>query len=102
MQIKVLNVSGVGGVTPRHLGVPPDWESADDAGFFGGDGRLPACADNYLNSSGLPMEKLQPHHRGLNFTDNMHVNRQEAANGFYHSRMRNEHGHFYQDGSFQM
>ena len=48
------------------------------------------------------MEKLQPRHRGLSFTDNMHVNQIEATNGFVHSRMRNNSSHFYQNGTFQM
>eukprot|EP00322_Chrysochromulina_rotalis_P020800 CAMPEP_0115832792 /NCGR_PEP_ID=MMETSP0287-20121206/2841_1 /TAXON_ID=412157 /ORGANISM="Chrysochromulina rotalis, Strain UIO044" /LENGTH=179 /DNA_ID=CAMNT_0003286189 /DNA_START=34 /DNA_END=573 /DNA_ORIENTATION=- len=101
VQIKACTARGIGGVTPRHLGVPANWETADDQNFFGGDGQLPSCADNYRNSTGLPMEKLQPLHRGLSFVDNMHVNRIEAANGFQQSRARNEHGHFY-NGGFQM
>jgi len=101
-QIKVAKVAGVGGVTPRHLGVPDNWESPDDQGYFGGDHILPACAENYIKSTGLSMDKLQPSHRGLSFAENMQVNRQEAANGFHHSRMRNEHGSFYEQGSFRM
>ena len=103
VQIKTIKASGIGGVTPRHLGVPDDWGAVDDsAGFFGGDGVLPSSAGNYLNANELPMEKLQPRHRGLSFTDNMHVNQIEATNGFVHSRMRNNSSHFYQNGTFQM
>ena len=102
-QIAVVDIVGYVGVTPRHLGVPADFCVNEGPSFFGGDRVLSSSQHNYLAHPGqLSMDKLQPAHRGLSFAQAGQVNRQEASDGFNNSRLRNEHGSFYQQGSFRM
>lgn len=74
-----------------HFGTPQDWMSADDHGYFGGDGNLPGFANNFLGADyRKPMHMIQPAHRSISHGDAIEVNQAEAAMGFAQSKARNQ------------
>ena len=77
-------------VRKQHFGAPADWDTADDQGYFGGDGALPSNAKNFLEANySKPMGLIQPKHRGLGYEDSAEVNRAEAADAYNAAKLRN-------------
>lgn len=74
-----------------HFGTPTDWTSADDSGYFGGDGKLASHHHNFLEADyRKPMQSIQPAHRELDHRAAIEVNQAEATMGFHASKARNQ------------
>merc|ERR1711998_415294 len=83
--------SGLGmRVSPQFFGAPHDFGQEDDSGYFGGDGYL-ARKDAELATKEfhMPLQNVQPNHRGLSMQDSVMVNLEEAHDGFQRSKARN-------------
>lgn len=77
-------------LTPQNFGAPADFGSADDKGYFGGDGTLAMNVKNYMEADyRKPMHMIQPAHRGLSKEESAQVNLDEANAAFERTRARN-------------